>query len=187
MPRVVTGKYRGAILFAPKGDTTRPTTDKVKESVFSMIQMRVPDCSFLDIFAGSGQMGIEAVSRGAKSAVMIDRGGEQAGVIRRNLEKIHEEKSDQFRLMKMPYDKALIKLGEEGRKFDVIYMDPPYKMAEEACIRVCELICQYDLLREDGILLCEHASDCPFDTSKMSLNDVRSCSYGLCVITFLER
>ena len=84
----------------------------------------------------------------------------------------------------MSYDAALERLGQEGDKFDIIYMDPPYKMAETACRKVCELICEHGLLKEDGILLCEHASDLPFDASSMALDEVRSCSYGLTVITF---
>ena len=184
MPRVVSGQYRGAVLQAPKGDTTRPTTDKVKEAVFSMIQTRVPDADFLDIFAGCGQMGIEAMSRGASSCVMIDKGREQMSVIRRNLEKIHVTEGDDIRLISAPYDRALETLGAEGRKFDVIYMDPPYRMADKACARVCELVCDLDLLADDGVLLCEHASDLPFEASKMRLQEVRSCSYGLTVITF---
>ena len=130
MPRVVTGRYRGAVLFAPKGDTTRPTTDKVKESLFSILQTRIPDCSFLDLFAGCGQIGIEAVSRGARRAVLVDKGGEQISVIRRNLEKIRAIGDDSFKVMRSPYDKALNDLIVKGEKFDIIYMDPPYRMAE---------------------------------------------------------
>ena len=185
MPRVVTGRYRGAVLFAPKGDTTRPTTDKVKESLFSILQTRIIDSRFLDLFSGCGQIGIEAVSRGAECAVLVDKGSEQISVINRNLDKIHA--GDDIKVIRSGYDAALTKLGEAGEKFDIIYMDPPYKMAEAACSRACELVCQYDLLNEDGILLCEHASDLPFDTSKMCLDDVRSCSYGLTVITFFSR
>jgi len=184
VPRVVTGKYRGAVLFAPKGETTRPTTDKVKESLFSIIQTRVPDARVLDLFAGSGQIGIEAVSRGAKCAYLVDKGGEQISVIKRNLEKIHAGKDDSFKVIRSPYEKAVNDLIVKGEKFDIIYMDPPYKMAEEACVKVTQLVRDSDLLAEDGILMCEHASDMPFDEAKMGLTKVRSCSYGLTVITF---
>ena len=81
MPRVVSGTRRGTILEAPKGDATRPTTDKVKEAIFSSIQMRVPDSRFLDIFSGTGQMAIEALSRGAEDAVLIDQAGKSQQVI----------------------------------------------------------------------------------------------------------
>ena len=184
MPRVVTGKYRGAVLFAPKGDSTRPTTDKVKESLFSILQPRLSGARFLDLFAGCGQIGIEAVSRGADEAVLVDKGGEQISVIKRNLEKIHVGPEDGISVIRAPYEKALNDLIEKGSKFDIIYMDPPYRIAEEACIKVTSALSRSDILSDDGLLLCEHASDLPFDESKMALRKVRSCSYGLTVITF---
>lgn len=186
MPRVVTGEFRGTVLAAPKGDNTRPTTDKVKEAVFSMIQTRVPDCSFLDIFAGTGQMAIEAVSRGAKEAVMIERAGAAASVIKDNLRKIRCEDDPRLRLIKAPFEKALEMLGEEGGKFDIIYLDPPYRDAHKYTARIADLVRQYGLLGEGGILLAEHASDLPFDTDVINLKFNRSCSYGLTVITFFE-
>ena len=81
MPRVITGEFKGAVLFAPKGDNTRPTTDKVKEALFSMIQTRVYGARVLDIFSGTGQIAIESVSRGADSAVMVEKAGQAAGII----------------------------------------------------------------------------------------------------------
>ncbi len=184
MPRVVTGEFRGAVLQAPKGDNTRPTTDKVKEALFSMIQTRVPGCRFLDIFAGTGQISIEAVSRGAKKAVMVERAGSACGIIRKNLEKIRAEKDTRFELMKMPFNSALTKLGEDGEKFDIIFMDPPYKDAQKFCSQIADLVNMYDLLSDDGILICEHASDTDFETSVINLQSTRSCSYGLSVLTF---
>ena len=184
MPRVVTGEFRGAVLQAPKGDNTRPTTDKVKEALFSMIQTRVPGAKFLDIFSGTGQIAIEAISRGADRAVMVERAGAACGIIRKNLEKIRAEKDTRFELMRMPFNAALTKLGEAGEKFDIIFMDPPYKDAQTYCMQIADLIVKYDLLREDGILICEHASDTDFETSVINLQSTRSCSYGLSVLTF---
>ena len=186
MPRVVTGEFRGTILSAPKGDNTRPTTDKVKEAVFSMIQTRIGGSSFLDIFSGTGQMAIEAVSRGAESAVMVERAGAAAGIIKDNLRKIRCEDDDRFRLIKAPYEKALEILGGEGRKFDIIYLDPPYAGAHRDTVKIASLIREYDLLAEGGTVLAEHASDIPFDTDVINLKFIRSCSYGLTVITFFE-
>ena len=123
MPRVVSGKCRGTVLEAPKGDATRPTTDKVKEAIFSSIQMRVPGSAFLDVFSGTGQMAIEALSRGAGSAVLIDQAGKGQQVIRKNLEKTHL--LEQARPLKMGYTEALRMLGKEGENFDIIFMDPP--------------------------------------------------------------
>lgn len=186
MPRVITGKYKGAVLMAPKGDNTRPTTDKVKESLFSMIQMDVPDARVLDLFAGTGQIGIESVSRGAKSAVMVDKAGSAIAMIKRNLEKIHAEKDEAFRVIKAPISSALETLGEEGAQFDIIFLDPPYKiafdMAKEVAIKIKEL----NLLADGGIMIVEHSSDLPFVPEEVDMEFKRSCTYGLTVITFFK-
>lgn len=187
MPRVVTGEFKGAVLLAPKGDNTRPTTDKVKEAVFSMIQTRVADARVLDIFAGTGQIAIEAVSRGAQSAVMIEKAGQAAGIIRKNLEKIHAQDDTRFTLIKSGYNQALKKLGEEGAKFDIIFMDPPYREAHKDCCEIVDLINGYDLLEDDGIVIVEHSSDLPFVTDVINLKFNRSCCYGLTMITFLSK
>lgn len=184
MPRVITGEFKGAVLFAPKGDNTRPTTDKVKEALFSMIQTRVYEAKVLDIFSGTGQIGIEAVSRGASRAVLVEKAGQAAGIIRKNLEKIRAENDERIALMKMPYSSALAKLGESGERFDIIFMDPPYKIAHESAMQIADLINEYDLLEDDGIVIVEHASDTDFDTSVINLQFNRSCCYGLSVLTF---
>ena len=100
MPRVVTGRFRGTILQAPEGDRTRPTTDKVKEALFSIIQCDVPDSEFLDLYSGSGQIGIEALSRGAKRVTLVDKSGASAGIISKNIQKIRLEDSEEIRFFK---------------------------------------------------------------------------------------
>lgn len=210
MPRVVSGSFRGTILNAPKGDKTRPTTDKVKEALFSMIQGRLYDIAFLDLFSGSGQIGIEAVSRGAKEAVLVDKANDAISIIRQNLNKVHfieerknkgvyisdklvnEDLSDSsdittIRVLKESISQALTRLGEENRKFDIIFMDPPYKIAENALMEAASLIDKYDLLNEDGILIVEHANDTDLNKDVINLKFNRSCSYGLTVITFFGK
>lgn len=186
MPRVITGKYRGAVLFAPKGDNTRPTTDKVKEALFSMIQMRVPDSRVLDLYSGTGQIGIEAVSRGADSAVMVDKAGSAISIINRNLEKIRAQNEPSLRVIKSSATAALEKLAQEGKQFDIIFMDPPYKIAHSAAVEAVELINKYNLLAEGGIFIVEHSSEEPFVTDVINLKLNRSCSYGLTMLTFFE-
>jgi len=186
MPRVITGRFRGTQLFAPKGDNTRPTTDKVKEALFSMIQTRVYDAKVLDLFSGTGQIGIEAISRGAEVAYLVDKGGPAIQIIKNNLEKIRADDKE-FIVMKKSMEAALTDLGEQNKKFDIIFMDPPYKMAEDQAILAAKLINRYDLLEEDGRLIVEHSSELPFDPSKIQLNHLRSCSYGLSVITFFSK
>lgn len=202
MPRVVSGQFRGTVLAAPKGERTRPTTDKVKEALFSMIQGRIPGAGMLDLFSGSGQIGIEAVSRGASKAVLVDKAGDSVAVIKQNLGKIHfiERRSNgefvsdkepegevRFRVMKSSISTALEQLGQEQAKFDLIFMDPPYKIAEEQLNEVATAIMKYDLLNDDGILIVEHANDTDLNKDVINLQFNRSCSYGLSVITFFSK
>ena len=187
MPRVVSGKFRGIILDAPKGDNTRPTGDKVKEALFSIIQTRVPGSAFIDLFAGTGGIGIEALSRGASSVVLVEKAGQACGVIKSNLNKLRLDDDDDIVLMKSGYDAALVTLAEEGRKFDIIFMDPPYRMAEKAAAAACDLILEHDLLNEDGVFIVEHSSDLPFVTDVMNMKPIRSCRYGLAMLTFFSK
>ena len=187
MPRVITGRFRGTVLFAPEGDKTRPTTDKVKEALFSIIQNDVPGSEFLDLFAGSGQIGIEAVSRGAVRATLVDKGGDPARIISRNLEKIRMKDSPEIRFIKSGYIQTLEKLGSNGEKFDIIFMDPPYKTVPEAALAAGDIICRAGLLSEGGMLIIEHASDNPPAECLAELKSVRSCSYGTTVITFFKK
>ena len=123
MPRVVTGRFRGTILQAPEGDKTRPTTDKVKEALFSIIQSYVQDSEFLDLFAGSGQIGIEALSRGAVFAVFIENDKNAQACIEDNL--AHTKFKPKTVLCKQDAFVSLQSL-EYKYQFDVIFMDPPY-------------------------------------------------------------
>ena len=187
MPRVVSGKFRGIILDAPKGDNTRPTGDKVKEALFSIIQTRIPGGDFVDLFAGTGGIGIEALSRGASSVVLVEKAGQACGVIKSNLNKLKLDEDDDIILMKSGYDAALESLADEGRKFDIIFMDPPYRMAEKAAAAACEIIVRRDLLNDGGILIVEHSSELPFVTDVMNMTPNRTCRYGLAMLTFFSK
>ena len=182
MPRVVAGKCKGTVLEAPKGEATRPTTDKVKEAIFSSIQMRVPDSTFLDIFSGTGQMAIEALSRGAEKAVLIDQAGKSQQVISRNLQKTRL--TEQARPMKMAFAEALKLLGKKGESFDIIFMDPPYAMAGSFAKTVSELIAEYDLLREGGIFIVESDADAQIQEIVTNMTCIKSCKYGSTLVTF---
>ena len=186
MPRVVTGRFRGAILQAPEGDKTRPTTDKVKEALFSIIQAYVPDSEFLDLFAGSGQIGIEALSRGAKRATLVERSGQASAMIARNISKIRLEGSDEIRVYKKSVSQALELLGQAGEKFDIIFMDPPYKDVPLRLDEAAKLISDFKMLKPDGMLIVEHDKDCRMPDEINGLKHVRSCSYGITVITFFK-
>ncbi len=186
MPRVVTGRFRGAVLQAPEGDKTRPTTDKVKEALFSIIQAYVPDSEFLDLFAGSGQIGIEALSRGAKRVALVERSGQAASVIAKNLSKIRMDDSDEIRLHKKSVAQALELMGQGGERFDIIFMDPPYKDVPLRLEEATKIISDFGMLKEEGMLIVEHDKDCEIPEELNGLKRVRSCSYGITVITFFK-
>ena len=185
MPRVVSGKFKGTRLSAPKGEKTRPTSDKVKEALFSIIQMRIPGTRFLDLYAGSGQIGLEALSRGAAEVVMVEHSRSVAEIIFSNIVKLHVEKETEIIVSET--QAALRKLGETGRQFDLIFMDPPYADTPSAFLKISELIEKYDLLSEVGTLIVEHSGDTIFDGNVINLTLSRRCKYGLTLLTFYNR
>ncbi|MBQ7566462.1 MAG: 16S rRNA (guanine(966)-N(2))-methyltransferase RsmD [Oscillospiraceae bacterium] len=146
--RVITGTARGAKLIAPKGMQTRPTADRVKEGLFSAIQFEIEGRRVLDLFAGSGQLGIEALSRGAEYAVFVDRSADAIAAIRVNLEKTHL--SDRSRVVRGDYQSFLSQTKE---RYDIIFLDPPY--AENFQEKALKCISEIDILRQGGIIICE--------------------------------
>ncbi|MCQ2421012.1 MAG: 16S rRNA (guanine(966)-N(2))-methyltransferase RsmD [Clostridia bacterium] len=161
--RVITGSARGMQLKAPKGMETRPTLDQVKEAAFSAIQFEVEGRRVLDLFAGSGQMGIEALSRGAKSAVFVDMGKEPCRIVRENLEKTKLiDRAQIFQRDSIAY------LSACREKFDLIFLDPPYAkdLLENALKRISEI----DILSDSGIIICERPAD------KTLTDDYPGCS-----------
>lgn len=151
--RVISGTARGKRLETVEGMDTRPTTDRVKESVFNIIQMRVHGARVLDLFAGSGQMGIEALSRGAQFAVFADQAPKAQAVIRKNLAAARVQ--DRAQLLSCAFSAALKRI--QGQKFDLIYLDPPYggTILNQA-LREIE---SFDILQTDGIIICESYCD----------------------------
>ena len=185
--RIIAGDYKGRRLNAPADYKIRPTADKVKEALFSIIQTHVPGCGFIDLFAGTGGIGIEALSRGASSVVLVEKAGQACGVIKSNLNKLKLSEDDDIVLMKSGYDNALNTLADEGKKFDIIFMDPPYRMAQKTAETACAIIAERDLLNEDGILIVEHSSELPFVTDVMNMTPNRTCRYGLAMLTFFSK
>ncbi|MCD8355374.1 MAG: 16S rRNA (guanine(966)-N(2))-methyltransferase RsmD [Clostridia bacterium] len=147
--RVISGSARGKALEAVPGKDTRPTTDKVKESVFNILQFRLYDAAMLDLFAGTGQMGIEALSRGAAKAVFVDRAPKAVSVIRRNVAAARVQ--DRAEILNLTYQQALQKL--QGQKFDILFLDPPY--GGELLNSALKAVESFDILSSDGIIICE--------------------------------
>ena len=122
--RIVAGEFRGRKLHTPKGAQIRPTTDRVREAIFSIIASHVPDASVLDLFAGTGALGLEALSRGAAQAVFVDRSTDAVRLIRANVELCRVE--DRARVVQGSVVQVIQRLANQGEAFHLIFMDPPY-------------------------------------------------------------
>ena len=150
---IIAGERRGAQLFAPKGMDTRPTQAKVKESLFNIIQAYVPEARVLDLFAGSGNLALEALSRGAQHAVRVDMDREAAGCIRRNVDKLRY--AEQTRLLKCDWRQAVAQLrAENAQPFELVFLDPPYRMTELG--EMCAALADGGLLAPDAMMVLEH-------------------------------
>lgn len=182
--RIISGVSRGSRLVTLEGTETRPTLDRVKEPLFSIIQMHIKDARVLDLFAGSGALGLEALSRGAKIAVFSDISEKAINVINQNIEKTRlGEKAIVF---KCSYEEVLKQMKEEKKEFDIIFLDPPYKsgLLEDAVNKILE----YKLLAKEGIIIVE--TDLEAELQKVQnvdlhIKDIRK--YGRVILLFLER
>ncbi len=153
--RVVAGKFKGRRLKTPKGSEVRPTADRVKESLFRIFGEQVVDANFLDLCAGTGSIGLEALSQGAKSTTFVDSNYHCIRIIESNLEMCgFNRKQPHVQLIQLDARKALTRLGKRKAKFDLIYFDPPYASKIHAsCVKQ---IAEGDLLSASGVLVIEH-------------------------------
>ena len=150
--RVISGKYKGKNLIGFNIDGTRPTMDRVKESLFGIIQNYIKDSIVLDLFAGSGSLGIEALSNGASSCYFFDNNIELVNIIKKNTIGING-----VQIMKSDYKNSLEILKNSNIKFDIIFLDPPYKLN---LINDClDKINKYNLLNDRGIIVCEYEDE----------------------------
>lgn len=152
--RVISGKYKRCELKGFNIDGIRPTMDKVKESIFGMIQGFIPESVCLDLFAGTGSLGIEALSNGAKCVYFIDEMKDAINIIKTNIDKIKDENST---IIHSNYTSIIKKFNENNLKFDIIFIDPPYGKIKIKT--VIDNIIKYDLLNEGGIIVCEYEDE----------------------------
>ena len=178
--RVITGKARGINLKTPEGLQTRPTTDRVKEALFSVIHFDVPGARVLDLFGGTGQLGIEALSRGAKRAVFVDESEKACKLIRENLKRTRLEQ--EATVLRGDY---LAYLGRCTKKFDIILLDPPYAevFLENALKRITEI----DILETGGIIVTERplGKELPYDFEGYTRS--KDYKYGNTLITLYRK
>ena len=177
--RVITGTARGRRLKELEGRETRPTTDKVKESIFSIIQFDIEGRRVLDQFAGTGQLGIEALSRGAESCVFVDSRSDAVELVRQNLE-----------LCGLA-DRARVKKGDalaylrSGEKFDLIFLDPPY--GSDLLDQAMETITRFDICRGHGIIVAESGADHVLPPVQPPYALYREYRYGKIKLTVFHR
>lgn len=179
--KIISGKYKGRVLEGFDIAGTRPTMDRVKESVFAMIQSYLEDAIVLDLFAGSGNLGIEALSEGAQEIYLVDKNKKACQVIKRNINKIGIEASDIFC---GDYKSALKKYQEQSIKFDIIFLDPPYQT--DLVKKSMEVIEKYELLSKNGIIVAEsNTLDKIICSDKLEI--VKSKKYGDKVVAILKK
>ncbi len=180
--RVISGKAKGTKLETLEGDNTRPTLDRVKEALFNILQTRLYDANILDLFAGSGALGIEALSRGARKVTFCDKEIKAIKIIKNNLTKTKfEEKST---VINQDYIKCLNNLKE---KFDIIFLDPPYKkgFVKDAVIEIIDK----NLLNEEGIIIIETDDENKTleQLKELDINVYDLRKYGRVKLLFLNR
>jgi len=177
--RVITGICRGMRLRSLDGLATRPTAERVKEGMFSAIQFEIEGRKVLDLFSGTGQLGIEALSRGASHAVFVDASKESVQVIRENL-----QKTGLNQVSTLLQSEAIAYLDRCREKFGIIFLDPPYQsgMLNSALKKISEI----DILSESGIIICEYAMDQPPKVPE-GLELSRTYRYGKTGVALLRR
>ena len=178
--RVITGKARGVVLKTPDGMATRPTTDRVKEALFSIIQFEIPAARILDLFGGTGQLGIEALSRDAKGAVFVDEREDACRLIRENLKRTKLESN--ARVIRSDYMSFLKNCREQ---FDIIFLDPPY--AEVFLENALKMITEIDILQSGGIIVAERpvGKELPWEFPGYSRS--KDYKYGKTLLTIYRK
>ena len=178
--RVVAGSARGTVLKTPEGMLTRPTADRVKEAVFSILHFDVQEALVLDLFGGTGQLGIEALSRGAKRAVFVDHQQKACELIRENLRRTRF--SERASVVRGDYLEYLKRTREQ---FDIILLDPPY--AENFLENALNCIAEIDILRDNGIIVTERPLEKTLDIQLPGFSRSRDYKYGKTLITLYRR
>lgn len=149
--RIISGKYKGRVIEGFDIEGTRPTQDRVKESLFAMIQEDIVDATCLDLFTGTGNLGIEALSNGASTCYFVDHNQKCIDVLKKNLRNID---NSFYHIFCLDFNNALDKFIKDNMKFDIIFLDPPYHL--DCLDEILKKIEKYDLLNSDGIIVCEY-------------------------------
>lgn len=181
--RIITGKAKGITLKAPQGEATRPTADRVKEAVFSMLQFEIEGRTVLDLFAGSGQMGLEALSRGAAAAVFVDKSKDAIKCIKENAEKT--KLSNGATAYQSDYSDYIKRNSD--KQFDIVIIDPPYALGMYK--PALKALKEHNMLKSTSLIVCESGTDAIFEGDKELEEDfcvAKQTKYGKTFITILQ-
>ncbi|MFH1552672.1 MAG: 16S rRNA (guanine(966)-N(2))-methyltransferase RsmD [Candidatus Omnitrophota bacterium] len=184
--RIIGGKFRGRKIKQPVFKTTRPTKDRIREAVFNIISKKVPTSNVLDIFAGSGAYGMEALSRGAKKAVFVEKNRLCAASIKENVTALGLEEYARIIIKDAFKAVELLGKGKNKEKFDLVFSDPPYNtsMSKKTLI----MINQYDILSPSGLLIIEHSTSESFPEAEGDVSLCKQKTYGnICISVFLRK
>lgn len=179
--RIIGGQFRGKRLFAVSGRRVRPTADRLRESIFNIIAAHVPDAVVLDLFAGTGAMGIEALSRGAGAAVFVENSREALAAITRNIHAVVLQQKAQ--ILKWDITRNLNCIRRLPLRFGLVFMDPPYN--QDMVRKGLHNLCRCDCLERDALVVVEHSilEPIPENLARLAVADERR--YGKTLVTFL--
>ena len=180
--RIISGKAKGTKLYTLEGTNTRPTLDRVKESIFNIMQGEIQDAKVLDLFSGCGAIGLEFLSRGAEKAVLCDKSKDAIEIIKKNVQKTHME--EQTQILNIDFEECLDKV--RNQKFDIIYLDPPY--ATDYILKSIKKIIENEIITNESIIIIET------DDEKRILEEIKNTEvqivdkrkYGRATIIFLK-
>ncbi|WP_412031715.1 16S rRNA (guanine(966)-N(2))-methyltransferase RsmD [Metamycoplasma buccale] len=179
MLRIIAGKYRHCLIKQPSKVTTRPTTDRAREALFSSIQFQIEGKEFLDLFSGSGSFCLEALSRGAKHAISVEKSKDVVKIIKENKDLLKETNLEIINTDAISFLKK-----NNIKKFDYIYLDPPYAL-KDVLLECLDLITTYDLIKKDGYLLIE-TNQSDFSYANNGYEIVKVKKYGKIYIYYLQ-
>jgi 16S rRNA (guanine966-N2)-methyltransferase len=182
--RIIAGEYRGRQLKTLRGRVVRPTSDRLRETLFNVLRGEVPGAVFLDCYAGAGAVGLEALSRGAEQAIFIERDAAAVVIVERNISALGAVA--QTRIVRADVKAGLRKLAAQGIRADICFLDPPYALLP-AALRSLSWLCDSSLMRPEGIIILEHGGkdSSPLQTGKW--RRVRLLQQGSSALSFYRR
>ncbi|BAP39457.1 16S rRNA (guanine(966)-N(2))-methyltransferase RsmD [Metamycoplasma canadense] len=180
MLRIIAGKYRSRLLKQPSKTTTRPTVDRAKEAIFSSIQFQIENSEFLDLFSGSGSFCLEALSRGAKSAICVEKDKNAYKIILENKESLKEKNLSVFNTDALSFLSRNL-----DKQFDFVYLDPPF-IEKELLVKCIDILVSHKMIKENGKIIIETDWN-DFKYEKSDFGIIKSKKYGKIFIYFIQR